>query len=91
MNNQGTSNYLSKKYNIPLKTVKTWVYKINKHIDITKDDNYKKDRKKEENVKPKISNRHFKAEKPNQKWATDITYLIYKDQKLYLSTILCFT
>ena len=50
LNNQGTANYLSKEYNIPLKTVKTWVYKINKNIDITIDNQSKKGRKKEENI-----------------------------------------
>ena len=50
LNNEGTANYLSKEYDIPLKTVKTWVYKINKNIDITKNNQYKKGRKKEENI-----------------------------------------
>ena len=50
LNNQGTSNYLAKEYNIPLKTVKNWTYKINKHIDITIDNQSKKGRKKEENI-----------------------------------------
>lgn len=50
LNNKGTSNYLSKEYNIPLKTVKTWVYKLNKNIDITQDNNYKKGRRKEDNI-----------------------------------------
>ena len=35
LNNQGTSNSLSKEYDIPLKTVKNWVVKINKKIDIS--------------------------------------------------------
>ena len=42
----------------------------------------------EENVQPNILKRNFKADKPNRKWTTDITYLIYKDKRLYLSTIL---
>ena len=50
LNNQGTANYLSKEYNIPLKTVKNWVYKINKNIDITINNQSKKGRKKEENI-----------------------------------------
>ena len=50
LNNQGTSNYLAKEYNIPLKTVKNWTYKINKNIDITIDNQSKKGRKKEENI-----------------------------------------
>ena len=42
----------------------------------------------ESNVMPNLFNRNFKATKPNQKGTTDITYLIYKDKRLYLSTIL---
>ena len=42
----------------------------------------------ESNVMPNLLRRNFKATKPNQKWTTDITYLIYKDKRLYLSTIL---
>ena len=50
LNNEGTANYLSKEYNIPLKTVKTWVYKINRKIDITENNQYKKGRKNEESI-----------------------------------------
>lgn len=32
-------------------------------------------------------NREFTADQPNQKWVTDITYLIFGRQRLYLSTI----
>ncbi|USK76642.1 DDE-type integrase/transposase/recombinase [Peribacillus frigoritolerans] len=32
-------------------------------------------------------NREFKAGRPNEKWVTDITYLIFNCQKLYLSAI----
>lgn len=32
-------------------------------------------------------NRDFRASKPNEKWVTDITYLIFNGQKLYLSAI----
>ena len=42
----------------------------------------------ESNVMPNLLKRNFNATKPNQKWTTDITYLIYKDKRLYLSTIL---
>jgi putative transposase len=31
--------------------------------------------------------REFHASKPNEKWVTDITYLIFNGQKLYLSVI----
>jgi transposase InsO family protein len=33
-------------------------------------------------------NRDFQASKPNEKWVTDITYLIFNGQKLYLSVII---
>lgn len=32
-------------------------------------------------------NRDFKASKPNEKWVTDITFLIFCGQRLYLSAI----
>ena len=32
-------------------------------------------------------NREFQALKPNEKWVTDITYLIFNGQRLYLSAI----
>ncbi len=32
-------------------------------------------------------NRQFQASRPNEKWVTDITYLIFNGQKLYLSAI----
>ncbi|AIK36863.1 integrase core domain protein [Bacillus pseudomycoides] len=32
-------------------------------------------------------NRDFQASKPNEKWVTDITYLIFNGQRLYLSAI----
>ena len=48
LNNEGTSHSLSKEYNIPLKTVKTWIYKINKNIDISVSNQSKKGRKKDE-------------------------------------------
>ncbi len=42
----------------------------------------------EENVKPNLIKRNFKAEEPNQKWSTDITYLIYNGKRMYLSSIM---
>ena len=50
LNNLGTSNSLSKEYNIPLRTVKNWVNKINKNIDISIDNHFKSGRTKEENI-----------------------------------------
>ncbi len=45
-------------------------------------------RRKEENVKDNLLRRNFKAEKRNEKWCTDITYLIHNNQRAYLSTII---
>jgi len=39
-------------------------------------------------IAPNILNRNFKATKPNQKWATDITEFSLFGQKIYLSTII---
>ena len=55
------------------------------YIKRTRPSNYKRI---EENVQPNILKRNFKADKPNQKWTTDITYLIFQNKRLYLSTIL---
>lgn len=42
-----------------------------------------------QHIAENILNRHFKAEKPNQKWVTDVTELRYgHSQKAYLSAIL---
>ncbi len=42
----------------------------------------------EENVRPNLLKRNFNAEKTNQKWSTDITYLIYEGKRMYLSSIM---
>jgi len=42
----------------------------------------------EENVKPNLINRDFNAKYINQKWVTDITYIIYKGKRAYLSSIM---
>ena len=42
----------------------------------------------EENVKPNLLKRDFAADKPNQKWCTDVTYLIHNGQRTYLSSII---
>ena len=39
-------------------------------------------------IAPNLLNRNFKAEKPNQKWVTDVTEFNLFGQKLYLSPIL---
>lgn len=45
-------------------------------------------RRLEENIKPNLLKRNFETDKLNQKWCTDITYLIYKGQRAYLSSII---
>ena len=42
----------------------------------------------EDNVKENILEGDFKSSKKNEKWVTDITYIIYENQAVYLSTIL---
>jgi putative transposase len=39
-------------------------------------------------IAPNILNRDFSASKPNKKWVTDITYIQYGSETLYLSTIM---
>ena len=39
-------------------------------------------------IAPNILNRNFNASKPNEKWVTDITYIQYGSETLYLSTIM---
>ena len=42
----------------------------------------------EDNVKPNLLNRNFTTDAPNKVWDTDVTYLIFKGKRLYLSTII---
>ena len=42
----------------------------------------------EENIKPNLLKRNFIAEAPNQKWSTDITYIIHNGKRMYLSSIM---
>ena len=42
----------------------------------------------EENIKSNLLKRNFEADKPNKKWCTDVTYLIYKGSRAYLSSII---
>ena len=39
-------------------------------------------------VAPNVLNRDFSADRPNRKWATDVTQISIKDKKCYLSPIL---
>jgi len=49
---------------------------------------YKSYRGEHGKIAPNILQRNFKAEQPNQKWATDITEFNVKGNKLYLSPII---
>ena len=42
----------------------------------------------EDNVKPNLLNRNFTTDAPNKVWDTDVTYLIFKGSRAYLSTII---
>lgn len=42
----------------------------------------------EENIKPNLLKRNFTTDSPNKVWDTDITYLIFKGARTYLSTII---
>ena len=42
----------------------------------------------EQNVRPNLLKRNFKTDSLNKIWDTDITYLIFKGKRLYLSTII---
>ena len=47
-----------------------------------------KNTRNEENVKLNLVNRKFDIDRENKIWTTDITYLIFKGSRAYLSTIL---
>ena len=42
----------------------------------------------EDNVKPNLLKRNFNTDVPNKIWDTDVTYLIFKGSRAYLSTII---
>ena len=42
----------------------------------------------ENNVKPNLLNRNFTTDALNKVWDTDVTYLIFKGSRAYLSTII---
>lgn len=42
----------------------------------------------EQNVKPNLLQRDFRAYKENEKWSTDITYIIHNKKRAYLSSIM---
>lgn len=47
-----------------------------------------KNEKIEDNVKPNLLNRNFITDALNKVWDTDVTYLIFKGTRAYLSTII---
>lgn len=49
---------------------------------------YKSYRGEEGRIAPNLLNREFKADRPNQKWATDVTEFNVLGKKLYLSPII---
>lgn len=66
---------IMKKYNIKVKYHKVFQKNFNKE-------------RLEENVMSNLLKRNFYADKPNQKWSTDITYIIYNGKRAYLSSIM---
>ena len=44
--------------------------------------------RKEENVRDNLLKRDFRADSPDQKWCTDVTYLIFDGHRAYLSSII---
>jgi transposase InsO family protein len=42
----------------------------------------------EDNVKPNLLKRNFNTDAPNKVWDTDVTYLMFKGSRAYLSTII---
>lgn len=66
---------IMKKYGLKVRYNK--VYKVNANK-----------KRIEENVKSNLIQRNFKATKKNQKWSTDITYIIYNGKRAYLSSIM---
>ena len=42
----------------------------------------------EDNDKPNLLNRNYTTDAPDKVWDTDVTYLIFKSSRAYLSTII---
>jgi len=60
------------------------ILKLKSVIRVKKYKSYKGEQGK---ITPNILNRAFKAEQPNQKWATDVTEFNVAGKKLYLSLL----
>lgn len=65
--------------------MKKYDIKVRYHRVFRRNENKKR---LEENVMPNLLKRNFYADEPNQKWSTDITYIIYNGQRMYLSSIM---
>src|SRR5574344_1963828 len=70
------------------KKVQRIMHKYNVKPNYAKRKKSKSYKRIETNVKPNLVSRNFNKEKKNQIWTTDITYLIFKGKRAYLSTIL---
>jgi len=70
------------------KKVKRIMCKYNIHPHYTKKKKNPTYKRIEANVKPNLIKRNFNVENYNKVWTTDITYLIFKGRRAYLSTIL---
>ncbi|HGE5783328.1 TPA: DDE-type integrase/transposase/recombinase, partial [Bacillus pseudomycoides] len=67
------------------------VYRIMKELGLkclVRMKKYRSYKGKVGNIAPNILNRNFQAEKPNEKWVTDITEFKLFGEKLYLSPML---
>ena len=65
--------------------MKKYDLKVKYHKVFRKNNNAKR---VEENVRPNLLKRNFNAERINQKWSTDITYIIHNGKRAYLSSIM---
>lgn len=81
---------LKNKYHINLNrnTVQTIMQKKHVQCKVKPKRKWKSSQGECEVIAPNILNRDFHACKPNEKWVTDITYILYGSETLYLSTIM---
>ncbi|ASS74318.1 hypothetical protein CIG75_04500 [Tumebacillus algifaecis] len=80
--------WLRRKHNLKINHKR--VYRLMKELGIQCVARKKKrwfGKKSENYTAPNSLNRNFKASRPNEKWATDITYLLFNGQRLFLSVI----
>lgn len=77
----------NREYTINHKTVQKLMKQLNLKC-MVRIKKYKSYRRKVGKIAPNLLERNFKADKPNQKWVTDITEFSLFGKKLYLSPIL---